>query len=206
MTQTWKLENVALIAKESPYTFYLPSEEVIKQLKIGDVVKLMFNCEVENDQGWSAERMWVEITSREGGQFQGFLDNDPYYIPDIKAGDELSFNPHHIMQTSLEDPIPNEVDKFLPRCFVTNSVLIDKNPVIQLFREEPDEEDKERNYSGWNLFSGKEDDDYLENRDNWNFVSLGAILNIDDRFKHLLESEFGSEYVWSEAESGYVKI
>ncbi|GIU12383.1 MULTISPECIES: DUF2185 domain-containing protein [unclassified Shewanella] len=206
MTQTWNLENVSQIAKESPYTFYLPSNEVIKQLEIGDVVKLMFNCDVENDQGWSAERMWVEITSREGDQFQGFLDNDPYYIPDIKAGDELSFNSHHIMQTSLEDPIPNEVDKFLPRCFVTNSVLIDKNPVIQLFREEPDEEYKEKNYSGWNLFSGKEDDDYLNNGDNWNFVSLGAILNIDDKFKYLLDSEFGSEFVWSEAENEYVKI
>ena len=151
MKQTWHLEDVTQIAIDAPYTFYLPSKSVISQLECENIVKLMFNCDVENDQDWSAERMWVIITERQGNIFKGKLDNDPYYIPDIKAGDLVEFNDVHILQTDIEDPEANLIDKYLPRCYVTNSVLLEKNPVSHLFREEPDTEEQENNYSGWNF-------------------------------------------------------
>ncbi len=206
MEQSWSLEDVAQIAKGAPYTFYLPPKSVTSKLGKDSLVKLMFKCDVDNDKGWSAERMWVIVTKRDGDNFTGLLDNDPYYIPDIKAGDALEFKIAHILQTSIEDTTPSVVDKYLPRCYVTSSVLHDKNSVFQLFREKPTEEEKEKNYSGWNLFSGLEDDDYLNNPDNWNYVSLGAVLNIDDRFVHLLESEFASEYAWDDSTESYLRI
>ena len=39
---SWYLDNVYEINKEAPYTFYLPSSEVLEKLKIGDLVKLIF--------------------------------------------------------------------------------------------------------------------------------------------------------------------
>ena len=206
MGQTWSLENVINIGKECPYTFYLPSGTVLSMLKVGDAVKLMFNCEVENDKGWSAERMWVQITERERNSFKGFLDNEPYYIPDIKAGDIVEFSIENIMQTDLDDPEPSEVGVYTERCFVTGSILNDKNLVHQLYREEPDDKQREREYSGWTLLSGLESEDYLNDSNNWYYVSLGSILNIDDRFKCLLNSEYETEYVWDENSSSYKKI
>lgn len=125
VSKTWSLEDVTLIAKEAPYTFYLPSKSVINQLQVGSVVKLMFNCNVENEQGWSAERMWVIITEVNDGYYKGTLDNDPSYIPDIKYQDIVEFESKHIMQTDIEESESDIVEKYNPRCYVTSHVLKD---------------------------------------------------------------------------------
>lgn len=205
MQKTWELEDVTEIAKGAPYTFYLPSKIVIESLDVGNIVKLMFSCDVENDKGWSAERMWVIITKKEGEIFTGTLDSDPYYIPDLKYQDIIEFHKKHIMQTDIEDSEPDIVEKYFPRCYVTSEVLQDLKPVGHLYREVPEE--GEENFSGWNLFSGEETEEYLNNSENWNYVSLGAVLNKCDRFKEVLEIEdYENEYVWSNETQSYIKI
>lgn len=57
MGKTWELEDVSERAIEARYTYYLPSKEVINLLSVGDTVKVVFLCDVENDKGWTAERM-----------------------------------------------------------------------------------------------------------------------------------------------------
>lgn len=206
MQKTWNLEDVTEIAKGAPYTFYLPSKTVLDKLKVGSLVKLMFACDVENDKGWTAERMWVIVTDiNESCSFTGTLDNDPYYIPDLKYQEKVTFQRKHIMQTDIEEIETDIVEKYLPRCYVTSEVLYDLKPVGQLYREVP--EDGEENYSGWNLFSGEESEDYLNNAENWNYVSLGAVLNRCDRFVALLELEdYENEYAWSSETGSYNKI
>lgn len=165
----------------------------------------MFMCDVENDKGWSAERMWVIITDRNEDTFTGTLDNNPYYIPDLKYEDVIEFEVKHIMQTDLSDPEPDIVEKYLPRCFVTSEVFKDLKSVGHLFRELPKETDE--NYSGWNLFSGEESDEYLNNSDNWHYVSLGAVLNKCDRFIDLLDlNDYENEYVWDSKTQSYRKL
>lgn len=39
---SWYLDNVYELNKEAPYTFYLPSSEVLAKLRVGDLVKLIF--------------------------------------------------------------------------------------------------------------------------------------------------------------------
>jgi hypothetical protein len=204
MSKTWKIEDVSDRAIDAKYTYYLPSKKALKLLAPGDAVKIVFLCDVENDKGWNAERMWVQITKRGLFGFEGFLDNDPYYIPDIKAGDTVRFKSKHIIQISIDDPVPNSIDKYLPRCFVSDSVLNGEKKVTRLFREEP-EEDQE-NYSGWTLFSTDDEKEYLNKSDNWHYVSLGAVLNRGDQFKELLESPYDTEYVWDESNRNYNKI
>ena len=205
MSKTWSLEDVTAIGKGAPYTFYLPSSSVIKQLKEGNIVKLMFNCGVENEHGWTAERMWVIITEINNGCYKGTLDNDPKYIPDIKYQDLVEFQAKHIMQTDIEETEEDIVGKYLPRCYVTSQVLKDGLPVGQLYREHPSEE--EENYSGWTLFSGLETEEYLNNGENWNYVSLGAVLNKCDRFISVLDIEdYEHEFSWDSSISAYIKI
>jgi hypothetical protein len=203
MTKTWQLEDVSDRTIDAKYTYYLPSEEALELLSVGDAVKIVFHCDVENDKGWNAERMWVQITRIGGGQYEGFLDNDPYYIPDIKAGDLVQFQSKHIIQMSIDDPIPNTVDQYILRCYVTDSILNMNKKVSRLNREEPEED--EQDYSGWTFLSEEDSEEYLNDSKNWHYVSLGAVLNRDNRFIDLLESEFDSEYVWGEPESAYKK-
>ena len=204
MIKTWSLDDVSDRPKESKYTFYLPSKTVLKNLKIGDGVKLVFNCDVENDKGWSAERMWVRITKKSILGYEGFLDNDPYYIPDIKAGDNIRFKSKHIIQTSIEDPEPNNVDKYFQRCFVTDSVLTKGKTVTRLIREEPEED--EENYTGWTLYSEEDEIEYLNESSNWHYVAIGVVLNKGDQFIDLLGSEYGSEFLWNGESKKYEKI
>jgi len=42
MSQTWTLDDVSPRAVDAPYTFYLPSKELLAQLQAGDIVKLIF--------------------------------------------------------------------------------------------------------------------------------------------------------------------
>lgn len=204
MSKTWKLEDVSDRAIDARYTFYLPSKKAIKLLSPGDAVKVVFLCDVENDKGWSAERMWVQITKKKFFGFEGFLDNDPYYIPDIKAGDPVKFKSKHIIQMSIDDPVPNNVDKYLQRCFVTSSILKENKLVTRLYRDEPEEDEK--NFSGWTLYSNEDDIKYLNEKDNWNYVSLGVVLNKNDNFINILESEYGSEFAWNNDLGKYEKI
>lgn len=46
---TWYLDNVYELNKEAPYTFYLPSSEVLEKLKVGDLVKLIFVSKNEEE-------------------------------------------------------------------------------------------------------------------------------------------------------------
>ena len=204
MNKTWRLEDVSERAVDARYTFYLLSKTAIKLLKPGDAVKVVFLCDVENDKDWSAERMWVQITKCGLMGFEGYLDNDPYYIPDIKAGDKVKFKSKHIIQMSIDDPESNTVDDYILKCYVTGSILKDCRKVTRLLREKPTED--ENDYSGWTLFSSDDSEEYLNISTNWNYLSLGTVLNEDDRFISLLNSDYDTDYFWDESDGNFKEI
>ena len=106
---SWYLESVYKRNKEAPYTFYIPSQEVIDILRIGDRVKLIFECETRAD-GYAGERMWVKITHRDMENFKGVLSNDPINISELKIGQEISFHADHICDTEYNDPKSSKWD------------------------------------------------------------------------------------------------
>lgn len=183
--KSWKLENAQKIADDFPYTFYKPSKEVVSQLKPGNQVKLIFEFETDDPEAPRAERMWVEITDVAGGEFSGYLDNDPAYIQDLKHKDSLQFEECHIIETDLRDPVPSITQKYVKRCFVTNNILYEGQRVGYLYREEPDSDDD----SGWRLNTGTETDEYMDDAANISYVSLGAVLREDASIVKLLDRE-----------------
>ena len=77
---SWKLTDSEKLAKENKYTFYKPSREILKNLKVGNIVKLTFEFESSNSEHPGAERMWLEITEINEHKFKGTLDNHPFYL------------------------------------------------------------------------------------------------------------------------------
>lgn len=189
--KTWSLENAQLIADECPFTFHKPSKEVVSQLRKGNQAKLIFEFKSDDPDAPGAERMWVEITEVSGKLFTGYLDNDPVYIKDLKYEDPVEFNACHIIDTDLDDPVPSITDKYIKRCFVTNNILYDGDLVGYLYREGPDRDDD----SGWRFTTGYESDEYMDDFDNFSYVSLGAVLKQDDSIILFLDRETGSSFV-----------
>lgn len=192
MDCSWRLADTQVLADQYPYTFYKPSPEAIARLRVGDLVKLMFEFDSDDPQAPGAERMWVLITDIHDDQrFSGSLENIPLYIKDLRAHDPVRFEARHIMGVQIPDPVPSLADKYLPRCFVTGKVLRDGEPAGLLYRETPEYDDD----SGWRILAGNEDPAYLDDPDNAAYVSLGAVLTEDDSFIGLLDREVGARFV-----------
>jgi hypothetical protein len=200
----WYLEDARELAEAAPYTFYLPSPEVIAMLKPGDLVKLLFRHDEDEEQ---EEGLWVRISEIDGDDFFGVLETQAHTIPDLEAGDEIEFASYHILDTKLADPVPNIVQRYAEYCFVTTRILHDEQPVGALYREHPSDDETElENFSGWNIMAGDEDEDYLDDPDNWHYVSLGLVLNIDDRFIDVLDAPFDSEFEYDPEQYVYIEV
>ena len=187
---SWRLENAAEQAAAHKYTFYKPGAEEIAQIRPGENVKLIFLFDSDDPAAPNAERMWVLVDSIDGaGGFTGRLDNTPRWITDLKPGDFVAFRDVHIITTEHDSPY-NIVNRYMPRCYVTQRVLRDGSRVGYLYREEPETDTD----SGWRLTAGDESPEYMGERTNIVFVSLGAVLNRDESFLTLIESPVGSAF------------
>jgi len=196
MTPSWHLEDADPIAREAKYTFYKPSRLIIGRLSPGDLCKLIFRFHSDDPSHPSAERMWVMIEEVSGGQFSGNLDNDPYYIKGLKAGDPLHFGPEHIIDVSIDDDEPNLPRAWFDRCLATRRIIDEGKPIGYLYREEPMEGDiNGAKDSGWRLLEGDEEQAYIDEPGNCQFVSLGSLLNADDSFLDLLSEPIGSAFI-----------
>lgn len=208
MAKSWTLDDAEIIAKAAKYTFYKPSQSLINKLKVGHLVKLIFRFETETSNQPGAERMWVEIIEIGDEKFTGTLANDPYYIKDLKYKDVLEFEAKHIIQVyELDDDEESITQKYIHRCMATNKVLYENAKIKYFYRQESVGELKNGIYdTGWVMMAGDETDEYLENPENIQFVSLGAVLNKDDSFVHLLDEPVGSAFGWDENMGKYRQI
>lgn len=197
------------IAKDSPYTFFLPQPAAINVLRPNDIVKLMFTgstCGFNN----GTERMWVIIDQISDDNFTGRLDNDPLWLDQLKAGDQVRFEKHHILDWGLTEDSDDRL-KNLPvessrqywnRCYVDDRIIYGSRKPTHIQRDvpnEPTKEDVEKGHqdSGWWISSWQEEDNtagYRFNADNISYVALGAVLNEDDSWLHLIDSPPKSAY------------
>jgi hypothetical protein len=199
---SWTLEDADELAAANKYTFFKPPRDAIALVRPGDVVKLIFNFESDDPEAPGAERMWV-IVDHVGldGNFLGRLDNEPYWIKDLKLGDEVAFDARHIINTP-HDSHDNIVERYAKRCFVTQRILSDGAKVGYLYREEPDNE----NDSGWRIAAGDESDEYMDDPDNIAFVSLGRVLSKDDSFIDLLDAPGGASFARDPQTGAFVSM
>jgi len=204
--KSWHLADAEQIAKGAKYTFYKPSKAVYEKLQPGNVVKLIFEFESEDEDTPSGERMWVIITEINNGKYKGTLANEPFYIEDLEYEDEIEFEEKHIVATDIDDPEESIAEKYIHRCYVSNQVLEEGKSVKYFYREEGKGEVKDGTMdSGWIIMSGEETQEYADNDDNFQFVSLGAVLRQDDSIVNLLDAPVGSAFGWDDEKQIFEK-
>ena len=74
--------------------------------------------------------------------------------------------------------------------FISNKILIDNEIPSWMYREESDKDGD----SGWRVFSGNEDDDYLDDPRNFKFITSDQLIAIDDSLKSNLLAPIGSSF------------
>ena len=63
-------------------------------------------------------------------------------------------------------------------CFATDKITVEGELVDYMVREEPDDSME----SGWQFFSGTEDQDYVDNPNNWALYDVNTILQGQTEF------------------------
>lgn len=190
------------VAESAPYTYFLPSPEEIAAMGEGDLVKLVFDYLIEIEE-WAAERMWVTVTNATGDALTGTLENEPdEKNSPVKCGDSVSFSRHWVIDILWKQPqfapSPREQRDYWDRCLVDSCVLAGDEPVEYIYREAPDMTEDGDTYpdSGWRIRGrqGEASDDDMESR-KVEYVALGAVLNRDDSWLHLIDAEVGRSFM-----------
>lgn len=98
----WELFSGVVRHRDSPDTFWIPDEDDRDSVTIGDLVKLIFEYDIEatEEDPHTAERMWVRITDRIDQFYIGSLDNEPIVARDyhkLAVGSRIVFLSEHII-------------------------------------------------------------------------------------------------------------
>lgn len=104
----WELESAEARLEAHP-EFEIPDRSVRANLRIGQLAKLLFRLEGEEEDGTAAvqvERMWVRVSEVLDESYIGILDNQPAsYEPETETylvlGTEIPFAPEHVIDVGL---------------------------------------------------------------------------------------------------------
>jgi len=190
------------IAEEAPYTFFLPGPAELAAIAGGDLVKLLFE-HVPPGRTYDAERMWVSVDGAHGEVLAGALANEPFETEAVvRIGDRVTFERYHILAIEWADPEnappPLEYREYWERCLVDASVVDGRAPVEYLYREEPDMAQEGDTYpdSGWRIRGRVPETTEAETgTETPQYVALGAVLNRDDSWLHLIDAPIGAAYL-----------
>jgi hypothetical protein len=179
----------------------LPSAEQLTAIAPGDLVKLIFRSIPPSDN-WGAERMWLTVTSVDGHHLEGRLESTPDDMPSLHKGDLVQFERGYVATIVFNQQesrvIPPDIGReYWERCMVDECVLYDGVPVWYVYRETPDLDQDGDEYpdSGWRIRGDPRGSDEQVHERKAAYVALGAVLNRDDTFLHLIDEPVGSAFI-----------
>lgn len=191
-------------ATRAPYTFFLPFEVELAALQPGDGIKAIF-AQTKGETQYEAERMWVLIEDIEDGVITGTLDNEPCDMPLLPVGSRVRIPLSHAISTGFrkdwQRPRIPDRKEYWERCLVDDCVLAGRSRPVYIYREDPDMTREGDTFpdSGWRI-RGTEDaveEDEAAGR-TIQYVALGAVLNQDDSWLHLIDREPRCTFGWYE--------
>lgn len=129
--------------------------------------------------------MWVEIMERRNEIFKGKLKNDPIYMTDLCFDDEVVFKTENICDTMYDDPASVIWDFYMDMKAIVSNDVLERNEFNFMLKDEPNNDSD----TGWTFFSGYEEGQYNQDSNNFQYVSIGKLLNIDDSILSFLDIE-----------------
>ncbi len=100
MGKSWSLDNAQGLGEASLNATSKISKDPLDPLEKGHKAKLIFSFESDDLEVPNTERLWVEILMvQNNNKLLGQLEDDPEYIQDLKRGEIIEFEEHHIIET-----------------------------------------------------------------------------------------------------------
>lgn len=99
---SFSLDDPRPIKREAPYTYYLPSEQRLAAITVGDQVQLLFRSAAPNPK-YAVERMWVLVQLVSDDDLAGKLLSEPFDMPGLKRGERVAFQRHHVISVIFAD-------------------------------------------------------------------------------------------------------
>jgi len=199
---SYEIDDPRPIAKNAPYTFYLPNETKLKSIEIGDEVQVIFRSVPIYKIG--GERMWINVDKIDGDAFSGILVNQPEDMPQLNKGERVDFFRWQVIDISWKDAgkansFASELQKQIwDRCMVDQEILNGTARVGYLYRETPDLAGENDKYpdSGWRIRADERDltDEEFDNPKPA-YIAIGKVLNEDDSWLHLIDSEIETRFL-----------
>ena len=194
------LENVEVVHQENPITFSIPRRIQRENLKIGDLVKLVFLIDEPTVEGPSAERMWVEVKEIRGTTYYGTLDNDPEYVSNLQYGDPVEFSAENVAAIYVEEEalqVPFELLALVSPGLVDNDQL----PHYLLRKEIEDEQG-----SGWRVFAQRPSAELQpEEFEEFDAVWVGDLIQQFMILDSVMDAPIGTRWVWNATTLEYEK-
>jgi hypothetical protein len=197
----YEIEDPRPLAAEAPYTFFLPTEAGLAGLAPGDMVKLILRA-IPASEEWGAERLWFLIEEMDGDLLHGRLQNEPCDIPSLEAGARIAFQRRQVAaifwnEARTAEPEGAHPREYWERCRVDRCLIEERLRVHYLFREPPEPHGDDRFAdSGWRIradYRGVDDAEFDARESK--YVALGAVLNVDDSWLHLIDAPVGSAFI-----------
>ena len=177
--KSWELENVLETSLKHKGTFFIPDEAERNNQKINNEVQLLFQRKNPVKDEPSAQKMWVRITniSKDNHKlkYTGIIIDYPKLSEDLDEGEEIEFGPDNIAKILIKKDDPRWLDFGDKFAFVSKKVFENDGVIRFIYHEEPDNEE----VSGWNLFAGTEDDDYVNDPENIRMERIDYMLSVD---------------------------
>lgn len=163
----------------------------------------------ENFLSGNGEGCWVSVSEEvkekhdagyDGGIFEGILDNDSFYYPDLKCGAEVSFvmrgnnRPIALIDGFLEhyqaltDEAFHELIErinFKEKGAIITKRAYENKQISFLFRDYPQND----NDSGWTITSGYETEEEQTDSESYMVMHIKCILEIDQRIGEIIYTE-----------------
>lgn len=178
-----------------PRTFVIPTKQEIQALQIGDFVRLIFRMTAPLENGCQGERLWVEITQITGNGFQGLLRSIPKVIMELSEKETICFTANQIAtiyaETNLDETKLAMITKY----------ALERREVNWAFY---DDDRMDVQDSGWQLFYGGENEEYLDDPENVKLVSLEYVLSFEPRLEKVFLSD-GAGYRYDEDKNEFVE-
>jgi hypothetical protein len=202
MSDLYEVLDPRPIAASAPYTFFLPHDDVIAAISQGDLVQATIRSIPPSDQ-YDAERMWVRVKSTTPEWLEGKLESQPVDMPNLPVGATIRLRRSYVISVILDDPgrtspaARHQQRDYRARCLVDQCVINGELKVGYLYREvpEPTKDGQKFPDSGWRIrgdMRGTSIEELAQRKAA--FVALGAVLNRDDSWLHLIDEPVGARF------------
>lgn len=190
------------VAASARYTYFLPPAERVAAVGVGDLVQVTVRA-VPPSKKWDAERIWIKVLAADSEWLEGTLDSLADDMPPLPLGTIMRIPRTHVINVDFDDPakdkaFPSSNREFWERCVVDQAVLDGSLLVHFVYREAPELTQETDRFpdSGWRIradMRGVTEEDLAKRE--FEYVALGAVLNAEDSWIHLIDAPIGSAFI-----------